>query len=262
MNETPRIRWTSDQARTLPERIADAVRAAIMRGDLPPGAPIPVGALTRSMKVSTGPLREALRMLAGEGFVEYTPRHGVTVRGLEENERRELGDITYVLDSLAFHDAVPHMTPGILAEAERLHERLRREPDPARWLPILLELRQTLLEPCGRPHLLALILSLRARTERVNTVLYSSPGGRAAMIDGWRGIIDAMRTGDVERVLDAVGGSLRGVRVATGLPDSPLPPRIKPIASPPARPARRARATGASVRAPGRKRVNGRGGAR
>jgi DNA-binding GntR family transcriptional regulator len=226
MNETRRIRWTSEQSRTLPERIADAVRVAILRGDLQPGAPIHVGALARNMKVSPGPLREALRTLSGEGLVEYAPRHGVMVRNVEPDERREMGDITYVLDSLAFHDAAAHMTPEVLAEAERLHERLRAEPDPARWLPILIELRHTLLAPSGRPHLLELILTLRARSERVNRVLYSTPGGREAMIEGWREIIDAMRSGDPERVLDALASSLRRVRAASGLPDTPLPPRV------------------------------------
>ncbi len=226
MSEIPRIRWTPGQARTLPEMISDAVRSAIMRGDLAPGEPIQVGRLARSMKVSTGPLREALRTLAGEGLIEYTPRRGVRVREVTPEEMHELGDIIVLLDTLAFHEATLRMTPEVLETAERLHRRLSEESDPARWLPILLQLRQTLLEPCGRPHLLELILSLRARAERVNRVLYSTPAGRQSMIVGWRVIIDAMKTGDPERVAGTLAERLQVARAVGSMGEVALPPRV------------------------------------
>jgi DNA-binding GntR family transcriptional regulator len=245
MDELRRIEWTTEQSQTLPERIARAVRAAIVRGDLAPGSTIHVGELSRSMKVSQSPLREALRQLAGEGFVLFTPRRGVVVRKADGDESRELSDIIYVLDAFAFREAVTRMTPEALGEAERHYARLVAEPDPSRWLPILLDLRVALMSPSGRPHLVALLQTMRSHTERFTSVLYATPQGRAVMLRNWRDVIDALRSGDAGRVLAVMAASSRRTRRIAGLPTVELPfvgagEAIKPSAP---RPRTRAPAT-------------------
>src|ERR1700744_2196025 len=52
---------------TLRARIAERLRAAILAGAIPPGAPLVETALSERFDVSHGPLREALRQLSEEG---------------------------------------------------------------------------------------------------------------------------------------------------------------------------------------------------
>ena len=64
---------------TLRAHIVERLRAAILAGDIPPGAPLVETALSERFDVSRGPLREALRQLIEEGLVVTVPYTGTHV---------------------------------------------------------------------------------------------------------------------------------------------------------------------------------------
>ena len=58
------------------QHIHDAIRNAIVRLEMPPGAPIDKAALCERLRVSRFPVSEALGRLAEDGFVEILPQRG------------------------------------------------------------------------------------------------------------------------------------------------------------------------------------------
>ena len=69
--------------------VADRLRQMIAEGDLEPGGKVPEKALTERFGVSRTPLREALKVLAAEGYVRLVPNRGsvvseLTIEALEE----------------------------------------------------------------------------------------------------------------------------------------------------------------------------------
>jgi DNA-binding GntR family transcriptional regulator len=66
------------------ERIAEALRTAILRGDVEPGEPLREAAICESAGVSRNTVREALRLLANEGLVKHNAFRGVSVTKLDE----------------------------------------------------------------------------------------------------------------------------------------------------------------------------------
>ncbi len=68
-----------DDHRTLHEVVAERIRTAILNGTLYPGERLVEDRLAQEMDVSRHPVREALRTLQLEGFVEISPRRGATV---------------------------------------------------------------------------------------------------------------------------------------------------------------------------------------
>src|SRR5579871_6440709 len=64
----------------------DALREAILLGQLPPGTRIVEAEIARQMGISRGPIREAVRQLEQDGLVEYQPRHGVIVAELTREQ--------------------------------------------------------------------------------------------------------------------------------------------------------------------------------
>jgi DNA-binding GntR family transcriptional regulator len=67
----------------LPVRAADEIRAAIVRGALPPGARIKQEELAARLGVSREPVRQALLLLQGEGLVCAAPGRTATVSALD-----------------------------------------------------------------------------------------------------------------------------------------------------------------------------------
>jgi DNA-binding GntR family transcriptional regulator len=83
--------------RPLQEEVAARLRDLITQGSIPAGARINEVVLGAQLGVSRTPLREAVRMLAGEGLVELIPARGAVVRKLSA---KDMFDSLVVLKSM------------------------------------------------------------------------------------------------------------------------------------------------------------------
>lgn len=75
---------------TAQEFVLTELRRAIVSGQLRPGAAIRQDTLAESLGVSRVPLREALKILEGEGQVTYRPHRGYFVADLSYDDLREV----------------------------------------------------------------------------------------------------------------------------------------------------------------------------
>ena len=85
----------------LRDRIHDKLRAAILTGELPPGAPVIEAELAARLGASRTPIREALRRLETEGLLEPRGLRGSVVRALDASEVGCIFEIREALESLA-----------------------------------------------------------------------------------------------------------------------------------------------------------------
>jgi DNA-binding GntR family transcriptional regulator len=83
----------------LPKRIADQLRELIGRGTLPPGLQLRQMDLAERFQASRVPIREALKLLHGEGLVEHDPNRGFFVAPLSIDEARQLYRIRHLLEA-------------------------------------------------------------------------------------------------------------------------------------------------------------------
>ncbi|PCI57581.1 MAG: hypothetical protein COB45_03010 [Gammaproteobacteria bacterium] len=74
---------------TIVEQIINAIRNAIKDGRLIAGQRLIVAEMSKEFNVSFGPVREAIRRLAGEGYLEFIPHKGASVKAFGEKEIRE-----------------------------------------------------------------------------------------------------------------------------------------------------------------------------
>ena len=77
---------------TMVDGITERLRRAIIAGSIRPGERIRVAELERKFGVSHIPIREALRRLQSEGFVEISPRRTTIAAGVD------LADLAYIYD--------------------------------------------------------------------------------------------------------------------------------------------------------------------
>ena len=70
--------------------IVDAIRGAIVDGDLPPGVALGEAELAFQLGVSRGPLREAMQRLCAEGLLVIPRRRGLAVRIMTADDVRDI----------------------------------------------------------------------------------------------------------------------------------------------------------------------------
>jgi DNA-binding GntR family transcriptional regulator len=92
---------------SLVELAYDRLSREILSGRTDPGERLVEEQLTRQLGISRAPLREALRQLAQQGLVEHTPRRGVRVATLSDDDVRELYEIRDVLERHAVSSMPP-----------------------------------------------------------------------------------------------------------------------------------------------------------
>jgi len=83
---------------SLVELAVNRLSQEILSGRTDPGERLVEEQLTRRLGISRAPLREALRLLAQQGLVEHTPRRGVRVATLSDEDVRELYEVRDVLE--------------------------------------------------------------------------------------------------------------------------------------------------------------------
>jgi DNA-binding GntR family transcriptional regulator len=110
----------------LKERTYGAVKRMILSGTLRPGAKLQERDLSRRLKVSRTPLREALSRLVQEGLVENRPRRGHYVRAIDAKSVEDLYDLREVLEKHAIRLAARRLTDDDIAALERLRQTLRK----------------------------------------------------------------------------------------------------------------------------------------
>ena len=94
------------------------LREAILDGEIAPGEVLSQVLLADRLGVSRTPLREALRMLQGEGLIESEPQHRVRVASFSLEDVEGLYALRVPLEVTAFRLSVPRMEPEDLAELE------------------------------------------------------------------------------------------------------------------------------------------------
>ncbi|WP_425244618.1 GntR family transcriptional regulator [Streptomyces citrinus] len=79
-------------------QVLDALRAALVSGDLAPGEVYSAPALGERLGVSATPVREAMQELAREGAVEVVPNRGFRVTERTARERAELAEVRALIE--------------------------------------------------------------------------------------------------------------------------------------------------------------------
>jgi DNA-binding GntR family transcriptional regulator len=101
---------------TLPEAAAERLRTLIIEGELPPGARLNERELCERLGVSRTPLREAFRMLAGDGLLVQLPNRGAQVVALSRDDVRHAFELMAALEGLAGELAARRATDDDVAD--------------------------------------------------------------------------------------------------------------------------------------------------
>jgi DNA-binding GntR family transcriptional regulator len=107
---------------------ATEMRRLILDGTLRPGERLIEDRLAEQLGVSRNPIREAIRSLEAEGFIEVTARRGSFVAVLSAQHADDLFDVRLAIEPLGARLAAAHPNPAHLARMREILADVQGSP--------------------------------------------------------------------------------------------------------------------------------------
>ena len=210
-DSTTRPAFLTGAAGALPSRtvaVLEAIKHAILAGELKPGRPLVETDLATVLGVSKTPVRDALKTLAGAGLVTMHPYKGAVVRTLDDEQARHIYDLRLLLEPEALSRAVAagydwRTARDALNRADACGEDGQAERSLANR-----DFHHELYAGCGNPLLVRMLDDLRDQTALVSAAAWrhDPAGSLAGFTPSWeyeaaehRGVLNAAQDGDAQR---------------------------------------------------------------
>lgn len=193
------IMWDVDRGgdRVIDNLVA-RLRNAILSSELSPGTKLNQSELAERYGVSRIPVRDALRLLAAQGFVEFTERSGASVTNLSVADLQELYELREAVEPLASRLAVPNVGRAQLLRMAECFRRMESLDDPEAWLTANADFHGQIYNQSARPRMVSLVESLRAQTDRYLRLHLEHLDQRNHLWEEHRLILEAAERRDAE----------------------------------------------------------------
>ena len=197
---------------SLHDELAVRLRRMIVEDELEPGARINERELCDVFGVSRTPLREALKVLAREGYVRLTPNRGATVAELTAKDLEEAFPIMGALEALAGELAAENATDEQIAAILADHERMRdafAAGDRPRYFALNEAIHLAIAAASGNAMLDAMQRSLDGRVRRGRYQANISEGRWRQAMAEHEELAEALAARDGQRLAEVMRRHLR-----------------------------------------------------
>ncbi len=187
------------------ESVLAALRELIGTGQLGPGQQIVQETLSATLGVSRVPIREALRVLEGEGQVVHFPNRGYFVADLSVEDLKEVYRIRALLEDEALRAAVPLLTDDDLDYIENILEKVEQSTSQKSISGVTEMNRRfhfAIFEACNMPRLIRMIRTLWDATDAYRGVYFASANNLQHMNIEHREMMAALRARDIEKTVE------------------------------------------------------------
>jgi DNA-binding GntR family transcriptional regulator len=196
-------------------RIAAEIREAILTGRYGPGDRIRQEDLADRHGASRLPVRDALRMLEGEGLITVVPNTGAWVSRLELAECQEMYQIRERIEPLLLRYSMPYLIPQDVDEFRSLVAAMEATDDVEEFVALD---RRFHLGTYKRAHTSLLgetVLRLWNRTQhyrRAYSRMFAAEGDRSVHHEHHL-LVHALARGDTESAEQVLAGHIRRTRI-------------------------------------------------
>jgi DNA-binding GntR family transcriptional regulator len=166
------------QFRSLIKLLAEKLREAVLEGKLAPGERLSEEKIAASLKVGRVPLREALRRLEAEGYVNFLSNDVVIVSKPTAGEVQDYYAIASVLEGLATRLAVERARPEEISRLRELHQLLKeahQKRDPGRYFEANRDFHRFIAGIAGSERLYRMIDQMRQEIQKTRILSLHVP---------------------------------------------------------------------------------------
>jgi DNA-binding GntR family transcriptional regulator len=189
---------------TAPEAAAQALREAIISGELKVGDRVLEQKWALRLGIGQPTLREALRELEHQGLLRKLPQRGTYVAELSPDDYRQIHEVRIPLEAIAVGLTAARMTPELEQELVDIVETMaatETDTDVKRFHDCDVMFHRVIWETAGNPYLRDLLETITFRLFVFSIVgrwpdKPNAVGERAAAIQQHRAILAGLRSGD------------------------------------------------------------------
>jgi DNA-binding GntR family transcriptional regulator len=209
-----KLRFAPPVRRALRNDVYDALRQAMMAGDLQPGQRVNEAEIARQMQISRAPIREAIRLLEQEGLVESFPGRGTFVVTLSRADVEEVYTLRADVEARAIRRALSRLTPDDVRTIEELVGAMveaATSGDVAALLEADIAFHRVIVEEAGWPRLRKIWESLHPQTLTLYTLTTLTDWSPLDHARRHEPLLAAIRAGDPEAAATAMAEHILGV---------------------------------------------------
>lgn len=198
------------KAKSLKDQIYDIVKEDIISQTYKNNTVLNEKKISQELNVSKTPVREALKALEAEGWVEYVPYKGILVKQMSLDDLKDVFRVRKVLEIMVVESVVKKITPPLL---EELHNSMKKqeallddnEPVVGKFINYDLEFHGILLKVAGSHLLSDLIGQMRDKSKCFGMqAIFSSRSRYEETIAEHRAVYKAVAAKDLQAARDAM----------------------------------------------------------
>lgn len=185
-------------------RVADALRARIIQGELLPGAKLSQERVQEALGVSRSTLREALQLLIRERLLVHELSRGVFVRQLSMRDISDLYRVRRIVECAAVR-AVEVMRPEGLRRLMAAIEDGHEAADAGQWDHVAaasIRFHEALVALADSQRLNSLVTEVLAEFRLAYAFMLDTQKFHRDFLSRHSDIAEAIRSGDLERAAD------------------------------------------------------------
>lgn len=166
-----KVRSVAQRKVSAVDLVLHEIRHAILTGQLPPGEPFTVPALTEQLGVSHVPVREALRKLEAQGLVVLSPSRSAIVTPLDPEDLRSIYWLRLRLEPELAALSAPRRSDDDLAELDALIQAVF-DAEGERRMDLHREFHAAYLHPAASEWDFRLLVPLWDAAERYTRLVF------------------------------------------------------------------------------------------
>jgi DNA-binding GntR family transcriptional regulator len=191
-----------------------AIRDAIVRAEIEPGARLSENELADQLGVSRTPIREALGRLRDDRLVDVVPQLGTFVSRISTQAVSDAQFIREALECAAVRPAAEQAGDDAIAALEenlRSQERARESGDLDAWYLLDDAYHRTVCDLSGHPTVWAVSERAKSHLNRLRRISLTMPDYMPEMIVEHRAVVDALARCDADAAEETLRHHLRMV---------------------------------------------------
>lgn len=190
----------------LSEQAYDRIKDAICRGEVMPGDVLSENQLARELDMSRTPVREALRALASEDFVEIRNGIGAYVKPLSSKDMEDLYEVRCLLEMQAIKTSLYRISDEEIDGFEKSFTELLNSCERGEYIglgefsDLDWELHNLLVHRCTNKYIKSIVTAYDSNLRRYQSMSVDALNDVRVSVQQHLEILRAMRTRDAEEV--------------------------------------------------------------